>query len=37
MTDERDDAPATVTPNPWQALRGLTPARIALGLSLIHI
>ncbi|MGD7324700.1 ethanolamine ammonia-lyase light chain EutC, partial [Ralstonia pseudosolanacearum] len=31
MTDERDDTPATVTQNPWQALRRLTPARIALG------
>lgn len=31
VTDERDDTPATVTQNPWQALRRLTPARIALG------
>ncbi len=26
VTDERDDTPATVTQNPWQALRRLTPA-----------
>lgn len=31
MTDERDDLPAVATPDPWQPLRQLTPARIALG------
>ncbi|MFP3891487.1 ethanolamine ammonia-lyase subunit EutC [uncultured Ralstonia sp.] len=31
MTDERDDTPTVATPNPWQQLRQLTPARIALG------
>jgi len=31
MTDEREDTPTIATPNPWQPLRQLTPARIALG------
>ncbi|WP_296224695.1 ethanolamine ammonia-lyase subunit EutC [Ralstonia sp. UBA689] len=31
MTDKDDDTPAIATQNPWQQLRRLTPARIALG------